>query len=309
MKLAKSITNVYNKFSDIGKILLFISLLLILIVLFKQFSGGKKEGFIQHDKFLFKENNEVYDDFYSSIYDYLVFSNVKNDYEIGAIINKTHPTDTSVIVDIGCGTGHHVAALSQNGFNVIGIDVSPSMISVAKQKYPSYHFEVGNALDLHLLEYNSVTHILCLYFTIYFFPDKKMFFDHCMNWLMPGGFLIVHLVEREKFDPILPPGNPLHIVSPQKYAKERITHTKVIFNEFQYESDFKLEPENNLAIFEEKFKFNDGNSRKQQQKLYMENISDIAEQAQNAGFIIHAKIDMLKCAYENQFLYIFMKPG
>ena len=44
-----------------------------------------------------------------------------------------------------------------------------------------------------------------------------------MDWLMPGGYLIVHLVDRESFDPILPPGNPLYVVSPQKYAKERIT--------------------------------------------------------------------------------------
>jgi SAM-dependent methyltransferase len=308
MKIVKSIANIYNKFSNVGKILLFTSILLILIVLFKNIFP-KREGFIQNEKFLFKDNTDIYDDFYSNIYDFLVFSNVKNDYEIGAIVNKTTPDKTSVIVDIGCGTGHHVAALSQNGLSALGIDISPSMIKVAKEKYPSYNFEVGDALDNHLFNYNSVTHILCLYFTIYFFSDKKLFFDNCMNWLMPGGYLIVHLVDREKFDPILPPGNPLHIVSPQKYAKERITHTKVTFNEFQYESDFKLESNNDLAIFEEKFKFNDGNTRKQQQKLYMETISDIIDIAQNSGFIIHAKIDLLKCAYENQFLYMFIKPG
>ena len=61
-----------------------------------------------------------------------------------------------------------------------------------------------------------------------------------MNWLMPGGKLIVHLVDRDKFDPILPPGNPLYIVSPQKYAKERITKTKITFNEFLYNSNFNF---------------------------------------------------------------------
>jgi len=309
MKIVKSITNIYNQFSNIGKILLFISIFLIIIVLFKKIIP-RKEGFvIQNEKFLYKENKDIYDDFYSNIYDFLVFSNVKNDYEISAIINKTNPNKSSVIVDIGCGTGHHVAGLSQNGLSVLGVDISPSMITVAKKKYPMYKFEQGDALDNGLFSYNSITHILCLYFTIYYFPDKNLFFNNCMNWLMPGGYLIIHLVDREKFDPILPPGNPLHIVSPQKYAKERITHTKVTFNEFKYESNFKLEPENNIAIFEEKFKFNDGNTRKQDQKLYMENISDIINIAQNAGFIIHAKIDLLKCSYENQFLYIFVKPG
>jgi hypothetical protein len=59
-----------------------------------------------------------------------------------------------------------------------------------------------------------------------------------MQWLMPGGHVIVHLVNRDKFDPILPPGNPLYVVSPQKYAKKRITHTKVKFHGFAYESEF-----------------------------------------------------------------------
>jgi hypothetical protein len=43
---------------------------------------------------------------------------------------------------------------------------------------------------------------------------------------MPGGTLIVHIVDREKFDPMLPAANPLYIVSPQKYAKERIQKVK-----------------------------------------------------------------------------------
>jgi ubiquinone/menaquinone biosynthesis C-methylase UbiE len=308
MKFVKSLTNVYNRFSNFGKILLFISILLILIVLFKNLLP-KKEGFIQNDKFIFKENNDIYDDFYSTIYDYLVFSNIKNDYEIGAIINKTQPDATSIIVDIGCGTGHHVASLSHNDLNVLGIDISPSMIKTAREQYPKYKFEIGNALDNNLLKDSSTTHILCLYFTIYLLQDKSIFFNNCMNWLMPGGYLIVHLVEREKFDPILPPGNPLYIVSPQKYAKKRITHTKIKFDEFQYESDFKLEPQNDLAIFEEKFKFDNGNVRKQQHKLYMENMTDIIDMAQNAGFIVHAKIDLMKCAYENQFLFVFIKPS
>jgi hypothetical protein len=130
-----------------------------------------------------------------------------------------------------------------------------------------------------------------------------------MDWMMPGGYLIVHLVDREKFDPILPPGNPLYIVSPQKYAKERITHTKVNFNDFTYYSDFNLDSDNNIATFDEKFKFNDGNVRKQQQKLYMDTTSNIVNMAQDCGFIIQGKIDLLKCAYEYQYLYIFEKPS
>ncbi len=307
----KSITNIYCKCSNFGKILIFIALLLISIVFFKSIEIPQfgLEGFQSQEKFLFKSGDEVYDDFYANIYDYLVFNNIKNAYEIGEIVNKTSADETSVILDIGCGTGHHVDLLSQQNLKVVGIDISPSMIQKAKENFPGKDFSVGNALDSTQFNYNIFTHILCLYFTIYYFPDKKQFFDNCMDWLMPGGYLIVHLVDREKFDPILPPGNPLYIVSPQKYAKERITTTKVTFTDFVYNSDFKFDKNTNIATFDEKFKFNNGNVRKQEQKLYMEDTQDILTIAQQSGFILQGKIDLVSCAYDSQYLYILVKPS
>ena len=308
MKSLNSIFHFYNKLSNFGKILLFIAFLLILIVFFKSYRPIK-EGLIVNDKVLYKEGENVYDEFYANIYDYLVFSDVKNDFEIGSIINSTSPTYTSVIADIGCGTGHHVSKLSEKNLNVIGIDISPSMIKKAKEDYPDGTFKVGDALNKNLFEFGTLTHVLCLYFTIYYFKDKRQFFDNCMDWLMPGGYLIVHLVDREHFDPILPPGNPLYIVSPQKYAKERITKTKISFTDFVYNANFSLDKESNLGLFDEKFKFNDGKIRKQQQKLYMDDVTNIVNMAMESGFNLLAKVDLVKCAYENQYLHIFYKPA
>lgn len=319
MKIIKSLTNCYNKLSNFGKILIFIALILVLVIFFKSF-GSMREGMLTRnpddvntntDKFLFKQGNAVYDNFYADIYDYLVFNKIKNDYEVGIIVNSTVPSEKSIIADIGCGTGHQVAELKSRNLDVIGIDISPSMIEKAKENNPQYikSFKVGDGLDNTLFRDDSLTHILCLYFTIYYMEDKMRFFYNCMNWLMPGGFLIVHLVDKYKFDPILPPGNPLYIVSPQKYAKERITSTKITFNDFVYNSNFKLDQNNDIVTFDEKFKFNDGRVRKQEQTLYMEDLPTIVNMAQDAGFLIHAKIDMVKCAYEYQYLYVFYKPS
>jgi len=307
----KSITKIYSKISNFGKILLFIALLLIIVVFFKsvELPSFNKEGFQSQEKFLFKTGEDVYDDFYANIYDYLVFNTIKDAYEIGEIVNQTSPNEASVILDVGCGTGHHVGMVNDKNLKVVGIDISKSMIEEAKKNYPGLNFKVGNVLDSSQFNNNMFTHILCLYFTIYYFPDKRQFFDNCMDWLMPGGYLIIHLVNRDKFDPILPPGNPLYIVSPQKYAKERITTTKITFNDFIYNSDFKLNKEANIATFDEKFKFNDGKVRKQEQKLYMEDEQDILTIAQQCGFILQGKIDLVQCAYENQYLYILVKPS
>jgi len=79
MKLIKSITNCYNKLSNFGKILIFIALLLILIVFFRSlkpvkeglenfnFNGNDYNVDTINKKFLFKEGNAVYDDFYADI--------------------------------------------------------------------------------------------------------------------------------------------------------------------------------------------------------------------------------------------------
>ena len=306
----KSLGIAYNKSTLWCKILVFISLLLLLILVFKGLPNNKKEGFEQMDKFLIKSGTEIYDKFYADIYDYLVFNNLKNDFEIGQIINQSIPSSQSRILDIGCGTGHHVASLSSKGLEVIGIDISPSMIKKAKENYPHYKFEVADALNSSEFQLDSFTHILCMYFTIYYFPDKTQFFNNCFNWLKPGGYLFVHLVDRDRFDPILPPGNPLLYISPQRYAKERITSTKVKFTDFSYSADFKFDDKNDKTYFIEKLKNDtDGKVRKNEHVLYMPDVQQIVDEAQACGFIVEAKIDLLQCQYEYQYLYMFVKPN
>ena len=307
--IIKSLGTAYNKSSLWCKVLVFITLFLLIILVFKGFDK-KREGFEQKDQFLIKFGPEIYDDFYADIYDYLVFNNLKNDYEVGEIINIASPSSNSKILDIGCGTGHHVSSLGSKGLDILGIDISPSMIKTAKKNYPDYNFKVADALNGNEFERDSFTHILCMYFTIYYFNDKTQFFNNCFNWLMPGGYLIVHLVDRAHFDPILPPGNPLMYVSPQRYAKERITSTKVKFTDFSYSADFKLDESNDQAKFIEKFKNDsDGKVRKNELTLYMPDIQQITDMAQASGFTIEAKIDLLQCQYEYQYLYVFVKPN
>jgi SAM-dependent methyltransferase len=309
-KQFKGITTSYSKCSSWGKIIIFTVLLMILIMAFKGLKSGRIEGFEQNEQFLFKSGSEVYDDFYADIYDYLVFNNLKDEYEVGEIMNKTSASSQSKILDIGCGTGHHVAELSGRSIDVIGIDISPSMIKKAKKSYPDYKFELGDATNSQIFAPDTFTHILCMYFTIYYIEDKSMFFQNCSKWLMPGGYLIVHLVDREQFDPILPPGNPLLYVSPQKYAKKRITQTKVKFSDFAYNAEFDLDEQNNIAKFTEKFKNDkDGKVRKQEHTMYMPDLKEIVDEAQSSGFVVEGIIDLIHCQYEYQYLYIFTKPN
>ena len=136
-----------------------------------------------------------------------------------------------------------------------------------------------------------------------------------MRWLMPGGFLAVHIVNRDKFDPILPAGSPFGIISPQKYADKRITTTTVKFDKFEYKSKFVLKEEVTSenepnALLVETLKNNDnGNVRKNEHHLYMLTQAEILDIAKEAGFIIHSKIDLLKCQYESQYIYVLEKSS
>lgn len=257
-------------------------------------------------KYVNKLGTEIYDNFYVELYDDLVYSYAKNNYEIGQINDLTGGKN-NIILDVGSGTGHHVNAFSKKGIRAIGVDISQDMVNKAKENYPNLDFRVGNVLDSILFQPNYFTHITCLYFTVYYIQDKRLLFSNCINWLLPGGYLIVHLVDKYKFDPIIPAGNPFSIVSPQSYADKRITTTTVKFNDYEYKSNFDLNED--LAIFKETFKYKKNDKvRVNEHYLYMPTIKTTLAMAKDAGFIVSGHVDMTKVGYEYQYLYILQKP-
>ena len=78
----------------------------------------------------------------------------------------THHTDAEVefflrlfalpkgasILDVGCGTGRHARALAARGYEVVGVDLSPRMIEVARQRAEGTgaQFVVGDAREFDL---------------------------------------------------------------------------------------------------------------------------------------------------------------
>lgn len=307
-----SLTKMIKKLSLWEKIF-YIFLLLIIFMITLNYAKnyhGIKESFDKRGELVVKKGNNIYDDFYANIYDKLVFCQQKNEFELGTIKNITKLSKTSNILDIGSGTGHHVAEFTKKGYKAQGIDISPAMVKISKEKYPSDKYSISDALNGMTFPQQSFTHLTCLYFTIYYIENKRQFFENCYNWLVPGGYLILHLVDRDNFDPILPAGDPLTIISAQKYAKERITSTVVKFNGYNYRSNFDYQPEKDLAIMNEEFKnIKTGDIRKNEHLLYMPTQKYILSLAKDTGFILHSKNSMLKCQYDKQYIYILQKPN
>lgn len=306
--MAASLIKMWNQSTLLQKIC-YVLLIVVVLMILSRWLRITKEGFkdTKTKEFVINKDKDVYDDFYVSVYDDLVHNTGKNNFEIGEVTEIEPPTDSSTLLDIGSGTGHHVAAFSKKGIKATGVDISKAMVDKAKENYPDNEFKQGDVMDTMLFTPGSFSHITCLYFTIYYLEDKRRFFNNCIEWLMPGGFLILHLVDRDKFDPILPVGNPISIVSPQKYTDKRITNTVVKFDKFDYKCNFDLKDD--VATMSETFKDKENNSvRQNEHKLYMGSQKSILSMAKDAGFILHSKVDMITCQYDNQYLYILQKP-
>tara|TARA_A100001015_G_scaffold159676_1_gene177383 strand:+ start:6 stop:926 length:921 start_codon:yes stop_codon:yes gene_type:complete len=285
--------------------------LLAVIMIFMYINNNSNklvEGFNNQKQQFVSKNKNLFDDFYCDIYDQLMYSKNKNNFEIkkvslnGNIKNK-------MILDVGSGTGHHVNSFSKLGAKCVGIDKSESMVKKAKQNYPKLKFIREDVLKTITFPQETYDFITCFYFTLYYIKDKQQFFHNCFNWLKPGGKLIIHLVNKEKFNPMVPAGDPFIIVSPQNYSDKRITKSTVVFNNFKYDANFSLN-NSNIGKLKETIRFNNSKKvRENEHILYMEDQNSILRTAQNSGFILEKKFHMLDCEYDYQYLYILTKPN
>jgi SAM-dependent methyltransferase len=113
------------------------------------------------------------------------------------------------IVDAGCGTGRHSAALAEAGFHVIGIDTSAELLEVARGRAPDVAFEVA---DLRAWAPAApVDGALCRGVLNDFLEDddRQAALDNLARMLRPGGLLVLDVRElagsrtRYKREPVV----------------------------------------------------------------------------------------------------------
>ncbi len=292
--------------------LIILAILMLIVIWYKkQDLTPYYEGFSQESPYIFKSGDDIYDNFYVEIYDKLMGIDKQCSYEFDKIIDLTSPSkNKSVFLDIGCGTGVLSGKLTEEGYNTYAIDKSDAMVEYTSKKYPNLHVKHGDVKDPILYEKGSFTHILNNGLGIYQFKNKETFFRNSYYWLRQGGYLILHLVDRDKFDTIIPGGKPPLLENPQMYSKTRITDTIIDFIDFTYKGSYDFSKINdNLVTFKETF--TDGlthNVRQNELTLYMEPLNDILQLALDNGFIIRNKANLKECSGdENQFIYILQR--
>lgn len=255
-------------------------------------------------------NEHLYDEFYAKVYDMIVQGSLRTEAETGLTLAwaRTIRPETKMleVLDLGSGTGAHVEMMKKQGVGkVVGLDASEAMVAYARKQFPKNDYRVGTAESIGTFAAGEFNLITLYYFTYYYLRDPVMMFRNAFQWLQPGGCLVIHLVNREKFDPILEAASPFHAFSVQKYSKERVTRSKVAFDKFNYEAEFGLESES--AEFREEFRFKNGSLRRQVHNLRMPTMESVTTEAEQNGFVFKQFIDLTAIGYEYQYLFCFTR--
>lgn len=142
-------------------------------------------------------------------------------------------TASGVLADVGCGPGHVTRFLADRHSNVIGVDLSPGMIAVARDRAPSLDFRVASMLDLPAAN-GEWSGIVALYSIIHLSGSERL--AACREFarvLAPGGWLLV----------------PFH-VDAAEYAAGEARHITEWFGQSVDLQSYFLEPDDVVADLE-----------------------------------------------------------
>jgi SAM-dependent methyltransferase len=271
------------------------------------FEDGKAEEL--HD-------SEIYDEIYASIYDSLWNSNERIKYEEVSMqdISLADREIAAVrVLDMCCGTATHAQFFRDLGVQYVGVDTSDAMLAKARERCPSAKFNKGNVTLPQLFSPKSYSHCLLLGFSIYMFQNPRIISDNAYQWLEPGGYFIVHLVDPDKFDPLHDLSSPFAAFSLQKYNIDRQTESVVYFDKFKYTGKLVKKKDEDDASYDEVLSYydpadNDGiKYRENKLSLNMPSKERMIDIFKTSGFTHVENVDLVRAGKEYQYLCYFKK--
>jgi len=269
--------------------LCFLAFILAIFVFAQTFHLGARgiEGFQQMNRYEMKRDADAYDDFYVDIHDkvYRVADQAKFESEI--IYSNTQMDGFSRVLDLGCGTGHVVSDLAAKGIGTaMGVDRSEAMIQRApkKEKLEMKQMSEKSMKDPMAFDKGQFTHILALNRELYKHQDKVAFFRKCNYWLIPGGYLVVQILEPTQFDYVV----PLAKTGPYKSKSKTDKPTKtsaIQMIDMEYKNTYSYEEHTKtLKQVETMTDGATGKVRQNEHAFYMDNA--VLQHAQYAGFSV-----------------------
>lgn len=96
----------------------------------------------------------------------------------------------SRIIDVGCGSGATAGMLADLGYEVVGIDSSPTGIGYASSAYPKVKFSERSVYDNLVGEFGVFDCVVSLEVVEHCYAPRK-FAETVFQLLHPGGFAVI----------------------------------------------------------------------------------------------------------------------
>ena len=277
---------------------------------------SSREGFENEGSVVYEDASDIYDDVYASVYDLLWNPADMLKYQRVSMqdIALADWTTTDVkVLDLASGTGPHACWFSELGVSYTGVDTSDAMIAKGREVCPKARFQKGDITQVSLFPPKSASHALLLGFSVYSFPNPKIVFDNAYQWIQPGGYFIIHLVDPDKYDPIHTLASPFAAFSLQKYSYDRQTNSNVYFDKFKYNGKLQKKKNEDDAVYDETFVYydkddNNGNKYRENKHYWtMPSKERMIEIVKSSGFRFEELVDLVRCGKEYQYLAYFTK--
>jgi ubiquinone/menaquinone biosynthesis C-methylase UbiE len=234
--------------------------ILVLIMYFTKMHMSSQEGFENEGSITYEDPEQIYDDVYASIYDLIWNPDDMLKYQrvsMQDISLADWPTSSVKVLDMACGTGPHACFFKDLNVDYTGVDISESMLAKGRELCPRARFQKGDVTQVSLFAPKTFSHVTLLGFSIYEFQNPKILSDNAYQWLQPGGYFIVHMVDPDKYDPVHNLASPFAAFSLQKYSYERQTKSEIFFDKFKYIGKLSKKKNEDDAVYEETFSYYD----------------------------------------------------
>jgi SAM-dependent methyltransferase len=341
MTIFDTIINKINTTSNWVIISIFIIILVSMVYIYRLFfievnkspTSDKREGFTINKDITIADVGDIdmtniigdtendnlsFNKFYATIYQDLFYRDFVDDYEVGIILNKIHPIRQTDALVIGSKTGKHVNTLTKKGYNAYGLESSKDMIFSAMNQYPGNRYVLGNGLDQLMFEPEQFTLISIIDFTIYTIKDRRRIFENAYRWLVPGGYLALHLInvggyydsqvmsaKERRFSPTISK------IFDRKSLANIMGVNDVSVGNYIYKSNIRMntyDPDM-IEMYEIFTNKKTGKKYNKTTNFYTPDQSVILSEAKDCGFNMLSQYNLMSNNKPYQFIYILYKPA
>ncbi len=151
---------------------------------------------------LYKDLAEVYEAMYATFIDY------QEEYIFYSRL--FHKYQKNNLLELGSGTGNLAAHFIKNGFTYLGLDYSEEMVNIARKKYPTADFMIGDMRSFNLKK--IVQGVVMAGRTISYLrtnEDVNNTFKSVGRCLEKGGILCFDFIDANRFIPEIAGGKEI----------------------------------------------------------------------------------------------------